>query len=63
MSSPYAKSHPPFHPTNLQGHEESVHDHVEADMVYHLYFEDNDSFFPSYLARTRRQTVSTKIIQ
>ncbi|KAJ5176404.1 uncharacterized protein N7482_002281 [Penicillium canariense] len=51
MSSPDPTSHlsstrPAEQDTVPQGHYEPKQDPVKADVVHHLYFEDNDSFFP-----------------
>lgn len=51
MSSPQLNPHLPStqaatHAAVTEGHEEPKHQLTKADEIHHLYFEDNDGFFP-----------------
>ncbi|KAF3389304.1 hypothetical protein F1880_003553 [Penicillium rolfsii] len=46
-SHPHIRSaQPSGHDTVAPDHDESKRDPKKADEIHHLYFEDNDSFFP-----------------
>lgn len=46
-SNPHVHStQPAAHDTQPRGHNEPKQDLTKADEIHHLYFEDNDSFFP-----------------